>query len=655
MKQTLLFFSLFLLSLSVYSQTKTIQLYSFQESIGNYNTISGTGTLLSPDSWDDGCTAATDIGFNFVYNDLTFTQFSVNTNGTVNLGGNYIKTETNNLESETDTNILTPLWDDLLFPSSGSSDGIFYELDNSVADSFVLTIEFYQITRYNSTGNVNFQVKLFQKENKIEFIYDDLSSTTGWSEYSTSSIGFNARNNDQTIFLSVSPDNTSGATVSFETENDAISRQTLSEIQQGTTYSFKPIEPGTEPNIELLSIISPNSNFLTSHDTVKVKISNPGSDINTGLQLKLEVFDTLSGAQVGTTITEDFSDYPILFSDILVYTFNNTIDLSENKVYQIVVSLILAGDIEPQNNSLSKIVKGVKLDDLLYSNGEIITQTGVGFHGADISEVQTDLGMYNYGYNTNTIIGYRNADDFIIPDNETWIITGIGVYNWQTGSGTYPTIDYLDFRILDGSPNNNNTNAIVDYYDVNKISGTKWSNIYRVYDTDPENTERPIMYSVTSLEENEYITLQGGKYWFDYSSGGSSDNGPWVPFISILETTATGDAWHLGYSGWEDWIEDGTSAKQGMPFFLYGQKTVNINEDQTSSLKVFPNPTNGLFKINIDKTCKIEIYDICGKIILKQQYNPGETINIQNEVSGIYLLKVISDDIIQTKKLIIEK
>ncbi|PLX21081.1 MAG: hypothetical protein C0599_08485, partial [Salinivirgaceae bacterium] len=179
MKRIVLISFLLVFVIAMNAQNKALSLYSFEESSGTFTSISESGTLLIPNDWDDGVTEVTSIGFEFTYNDSTYSQFSVNTNGTVNLGNSTINEETNDLESDLYVNLITALWDDLKFYSNGEGDGIFMQLDGT-SGNYVLTIEYNNVGRYNSTGLVSFQVKLYEADNSIEFIYGDLSAATGW-------------------------------------------------------------------------------------------------------------------------------------------------------------------------------------------------------------------------------------------------------------------------------------------------------------------------------------------------------------------------------------------------------------------------------------------------------------------------------------------
>jgi len=658
MKKIILTVIISLFYFATFSQNnKALSLYNFAEETGTYSSISSSGTALTPNNWDDGVTDLTSIGFDFTYNQVVYTDFSVNTNGTVNLGSQ-ISQSTNDLESTTFTNLLAPLWDDLIFHNSGSGDGIFYYLEGTDGNK-ILTIEFYNVGRYDNTGVsagvVNFQVKLFEQDNSILFIYGDLTQTADWSEYSTTSIGINAEGTPLTEFVSITPDNTNGATASSETENDAITPETLALIASGTTYIFTPPVETTDYDISIFSINSPVSGFLSTADSVKITVKNLGNEITDGLTMSYEVFDATTGTQIGQTVIENYNNYPIQSLSVFPYTFSNTVNLSENGNYTITISLnISENDINLDNNEMSAEVYGIVLDEIIYDNGPIITETGAGAFGKNVSEVQTYLGMYNYSYNTFWEIGYRNADDFTIEEGEEFLITAIGFYNYQTGTDTVPTINYLDFRIFDGSPDLEETDTLYDFYDQNILSGSKWTDIYRVYDTDLQNTERPIMLSVTTFEQENAIHLLPGTYWLDWSSGGEIINGPWTPFITIDGETTTGNALHLGYEGWVNWEDDGTLTPQGMPFILYGQKIItNINKID-SEITIYPNPTSGIFKIETSNPCNILISDITGKIIYQKNNYFNHNIDLSNNQSGIYIIKIIENDKQFAKKLIIK-
>ncbi|MCD4665009.1 MAG: T9SS type A sorting domain-containing protein [Bacteroidales bacterium] len=86
--------------------------------------------------------------------------------------------------------------------------------------------------------------------------------------------------------------------------------------------------------------------------------------------------------------------------------------------------------------------------------------------------------------------------------------------------------------------------------------------------------------------------------------------------------------------------------------------TTNVNslKSDYSSLNLFPNPNNGVFHIkmqnNVENT--ILIYSMDGKLVFNNKFKDSCELNLMNLEKGIYLVKVVSNDYIETKKLIIE-
>lgn len=102
-------------------------------------------------------------------------------------------------------------------------------------------------------------------------------------------------------------------------------------------------------------------------------------------------------------------------------------------------------------------------------------------------------------------------------------------------------------------------------------------------------------------------------------------------------------------------------ASIGMKGTITVQTTVGIDETTNEkSLLVYPNPSNGLFELNIsnmEEQSKLEIsvYDISGaEIFHSELLNDGKNaINLLGYTKGIYLLKVNNGNEIYTQRLIL--
>ncbi|MES2761523.1 MAG: PKD domain-containing protein [Bacteroidota bacterium] len=177
----------------------------------SYTSINLTGNAF--DSWrnttsftqDDNRSDFTDIGFDFWYNGVRYTQFSVSTNGYLDFStsladggpttdafgyGNASFTS-NNVTISTNPAI-APFYDDLMAQGGTSALGnsIKYALSGT-APSRTLTIEWINMAVYGNTSpSLNFQVKLVETTGQILVNYGTMNAGTFIFSYS---MGLNGR------------------------------------------------------------------------------------------------------------------------------------------------------------------------------------------------------------------------------------------------------------------------------------------------------------------------------------------------------------------------------------------------------------------------------------------------------------------------------
>ena len=184
-------------------QFSTVKLsYEVTRSTGiTFNSISSTGNSVS--SWrsgfstDDNLSNAVPIGFNFSYNGSLYSSFLVSINGFITLNtattatGNtdypygYLNTALSDGSASTvSTLIIAPFYEDIYCqgnPASQSSlnASIKYSLGGTIG-SRTLTIEWIAMEGFNSAGpNINFQLKLYEGSNNIEFVYGQMEAYDG--------------------------------------------------------------------------------------------------------------------------------------------------------------------------------------------------------------------------------------------------------------------------------------------------------------------------------------------------------------------------------------------------------------------------------------------------------------------------------------------
>ncbi|GAA3605273.1 family 16 glycosylhydrolase [Flavivirga amylovorans] len=85
---------------------------------------------------------------------------------------------------------------------------------------------------------------------------------------------------------------------------------------------------------------------------------------------------------------------------------------------------------------------------------------------------------------------------------------------------------------------------------------------------------------------------------------------------------------------------------------VYQNNILNIGENSKQEFKIYPNPISDIINIKeIRDIDKIEIYNLIGNLVIGKE-KPNHTINISNINSGIYLLKIYSDNDVTIKKII---
>lgn len=120
------------------------------------------------------------IGFDFSFLNVNYSQVRINTNGWISLNhtGDDASSPDNTLLFNTSnpTTVLAPWWDDL---KADGSTSITYKTEGTTP-SRVFTVEWKNILAFSSVASsrLNFQVKLYEGTHEIEFCYGTVTSGT---------------------------------------------------------------------------------------------------------------------------------------------------------------------------------------------------------------------------------------------------------------------------------------------------------------------------------------------------------------------------------------------------------------------------------------------------------------------------------------------
>lgn len=201
---------------------------------------------------------------------------------------------------------------------------------------------------------------------------------------------------------------------------------------------------------------------------------------------------------------------------------------------------------------------------LLYDNGPLVNFPGIAPGDADTSRLESALGLTLYGTGHQLLNLNRVADDLVVPVD--WTIDSLVFFAYQTGSSLTSTFNHYNVRVWDDSPAISGSNVIWGDTTTNRLTRTAFSNIYRNIDTDPGNTQRPIMRNVVATPG---LYLPAGTYYIDWQAGGSLASGPWCPPITITGTTTTGNGLQK-QAGLPFAAALSGTYPQGFPFIVYG-------------------------------------------------------------------------------------
>ncbi len=256
-----------MLTLSLNAQTANTYLY-VPSAGATLDPMTGATTILNTGN-DDTPSALQNIGFNFVYEGVTYTQFSITPDGFVKLGAPVAVSQfTNAITSTTNIPKLFPFWDDLATGTTGSGQFVV----TGSAPNRILKIQWFVTIPRNTAGAANstFQAWLYETTNAIEFRYGAVGGAT-----LSASIGINGTT--ATNFISITtPAGTSSTTVA----NNA----NTAWPGNGTMYTFLPPAPCTAPPTGGTTVSSSNP----ACSGVNFTLSVSGSSVGTGLTYQWE-------------------------------------------------------------------------------------------------------------------------------------------------------------------------------------------------------------------------------------------------------------------------------------------------------------------------------------------------------------------------------
>lgn len=239
-----------------------VDAYNFTPSAGTYTPLTG-GTTVSAIQADDVLSGTLPLGFAFVFDGTSYTDFKVSSNGwlTFNTAASG-SSLTNDLDNGTanERPRVAPYWDDL--DGRGSNAAASYATTGT-APNRVFTFEWLNWFRFSNPNSVfSMQVQLFEGTNQVRFVYQ-LGNSTPLTA-ATASVGLSGISTTGGCSSFLSLNNVSAAPVaSGTTETDNIPGLPAS----GQVYTFVPPVPSSCPIPRCLAATVNNTTATVTYTT----------------------------------------------------------------------------------------------------------------------------------------------------------------------------------------------------------------------------------------------------------------------------------------------------------------------------------------------------------------------------------------------------
>ena len=250
------------------ARAQAVANYGFAASSGTYTPVSTSATAVTSILADDAISGAIPLGFTFNYAGVDYTTVYASSNGFISFNPSASSTNTNQPQTASTSSrpLLAPLWDDLEGDATVGS-AAHYETTGA-AGSRVFTFQWKNwLWNYSATvPSISFQVKLYEANGKIEFVYNQESGTVSSG---SASIAITAAATGAGNYLNLS-DATASATAGSATAVTNIAARPAT----GQVYTFT--KPAT--NISAVAIAEPlTTGCYSATQTVKVRVRNLGT------------------------------------------------------------------------------------------------------------------------------------------------------------------------------------------------------------------------------------------------------------------------------------------------------------------------------------------------------------------------------------------
>ncbi|KAA9341004.1 T9SS type A sorting domain-containing protein [Adhaeribacter soli] len=608
---------------------------------GTYTDLGTAGTAITVANNDDANSAAQPIGFTFNFNGTNFTEFSLNTNGLIKLGNTPFTTATAqsnifNAAVFPDINIIAPLAGvDLQGAADQTANPTEFRVETTgTAPNRVTTIQFENLADKPTVSGtvttpaqftiINFQVKLYEGTNNIEFVYGPWTGSANTEDaqiFSVALKGSSGGPNDR-LGLSNLPATT------FAPLPWSQARFETTTTFNGTGYiptfvATKNVLPDAGRTFRFVKYSAPANDLAVEAVYTLGKQPLVAPTNNNQIQAVIKNFGTATQTNVPVTLSVNggtaFNPTPVIVPSIapgatVTVTFPSYVAASTGTK---MANVSLPADDVPANNAKATSFS-VTQSTLSYAVGTTPT-SGVGF----LATSSNRAFLTRYTTTSTTPVTVTNVRAYIYNDPNA------------------ATINLPVFAVvLDSTGRELGRSSVV------ALTGGDLDAYYNF----------PITYTTTSTLTNTafYVGMAMGTYTgntvfpMGYQDELPSRRKAYYTWAVGSTSKPTESIPTAGNPGRRYMIEAEISTVSGVR-----------DEFNSSAVAVYPNPSKGLFSVSAKEfkgsNLNIEVRDLQGKLVYSGvAADKATSVDLQNAASGVYLLKVYNESEIAVKRIVVQ-
>ena len=477
------------------------------------------------------------------------------------------------------------------------------------------------------------------------------TTTTTYTVTAYDATGTNSDTDDVTVTVNAIPVANAGADVSTcQGTSVTLSASGGSSYLWSTGATTQTIN--VNPNSTTTYSVQVTQNGCSSSDTVTVTV-NPSPTINAGSDVTINLGESTTLTATGGntylwstgSTSSSITVSPTVTTTYTVTGYLNGCQNTDSVTVFVNSANANAGQDQTICNGYSATLTATGGNTYLWSTGATTqsitvnpTSTSTYTVTAYVGNSQdTDSVIVTVNPNPNVVIANGSEVSILEGEYVTLSVSGANTYLWNNGA-TQPNIAV--------SPNTTTTYSVTGY--INNCSDTKQVTV-NVFESVSANAGE----DVTVCLDDNTVTLtaaaSSGGDQFLWSTGETTS--------SIIVSPEVDTEYTVTVYNELDYDTD-----EVMVFVNDCIDTEVPDDSESLEFLVYPNPTFGDLNIKITgllNVSSIHLYDLSGKALYSETISDGEehtyikTLNLSNFAAGIYLLKLVDNRNVITKKIVL--